>query len=110
MGEPSRAIDVGYSDPENIVGRLPIVQTDVIQSPMSFQGARQFPLLVDVGKQAVFESSPHLLAFLVFDVPLDNGLADGPYRACAVRVIRKALAAGFANWQTLAAKHEMCNP
>ena len=89
MLEPPRAIDIGNTGPEKIVCRLPVVQTDVIQSPMRFQGSRQFPLLVDVGEQAVFESSPHLLAFLVFDVPLDNGLADGPYRACVVRATPK---------------------
>lgn len=60
-------------------------QAFVVQAPVSLQGNRELALLISVGEQAIFECLAHESpAFLVLDIPCDNGLANRSNRASVV--------------------------
>ena len=60
-------------------------QAFVVQAAVSLQGNRELALLIGVGEQAIFECLAHESpAFLVLDIPCDNGLANRSNRASVV--------------------------
>jgi hypothetical protein len=74
--EPRGLFGVLHRSLFGFVSRLPLFETLVVEPPMRFEHDTKVALLVGVGPQSVLESSPHLLALLVFDVLPDGCLAD----------------------------------
>jgi hypothetical protein len=67
--EPSRLLAIGSRFGFRLPGVASLFQAGVVQTPVGLQHLSEFPLLIVVWKQSVFESAAHLFAFLRFDVP-----------------------------------------